>query len=195
MAKTYKNIEEMVKGLSEDGKFKDDVLREIRSKGLSKYLFSLRCESNLTQEQLAEKINCTQSKISKIENSYDNDITVKDLLDYGRTLNLQLQIGYRRRKKVLIVDLIEYHVSKIQEHINNLTSLAGTDISMIKGVSKVLGNAVLELLKVFHSAASKLRTASLKEPKEPIHISPPIMFSSIKNNKDNKKRTAQKTVV
>ncbi len=195
MAKTYKNIEEMVKGLSEDGKFKDDVLREIRSKGLSKHLFSLRCECNLTQKQLADKINCTQSRISKIENSYDNDITMKDLLDYGRTLNLQLQIGYRRRKKVLIVDLIEYHVSKIQEHINNLTSLAGTDISMIKGVSKVLGTAVLELLKVFHSAASKLRTASLKEPKEPIHISPPIRFHPIKNNKDTGKRAVQKDAV
>lgn len=195
MAKTYKNVEEMVKDLSEDSKFKDSVLNEIKNKAISKFLFTLRCEHNLTQKHLADKIGCTQSKISKIESSYDKDITINDLLEYGKALGLQLGIGFNRRKKVKIVDLVEYHVSKIQEHIDNLTNLAGTDTSMIKGVSKVLGNTILELLKVFNSAASRLKTASLKEPKDPIHISPPIGYDSIVNNKNTKSRIARKSLV
>ncbi len=81
MAKTYQNVEEMVKDLSENNKLKKDALREIKSKTLSKYLFSLRCEHGLTQAKLSKKMNCSQGTISKIENSYDNEITVKDLLE------------------------------------------------------------------------------------------------------------------
>lgn len=114
MAKSYKNVEEMVKDLSGDSKFRDSVLHEIKSKTISKFLFALRCENNLTQKQLADEINCTQSRVSKIENAYDSNITGKDLLDYGKALNLQLQIGYRRNKKIRIVDLIKYHAFKIK---------------------------------------------------------------------------------
>lgn len=181
MAKTYHNVEGMVKGLSEDSGFNDDVLHEIRNKRISKYLFFLRCERGLTQAQLAKKIKCSQGTISKIENSYDKDIKVEDLLAYGQALDFQLGLNFRRKGKVLIVDLIEYHITKIQDLLNKLTNLAGKDKAMITGVSKVLGDAVIRLLDIFSYTDSKLKAASFKESREFIHITPPITESKKKS--------------
>lgn len=98
MPRKFKTVKNMIKNLSDDKDFKKNALDEIEKKSLSKFLFTLRCAHNLTQKQLAEKIGCTQSRISKIESSYDENITIKDLSDYGYVLNLQLEIGYRNNK-------------------------------------------------------------------------------------------------
>lgn len=182
MAKTYKNVEGMVKGLSEDSDFKNGVLREIKSKTISKFLFSLRCEQNLTQEQLAKKINCTQSRISKIERSYDKDLTIKDLLDYGNVLGLQLEIGYRR-ENVKTVDLIKYHFFKIKEYLNRLASLAGKDKSLIEGVEQFHVEAAYNMVKMVLKSASSLDISKrTRKSKEPIHISPPVKETESKTH-------------
>jgi transcriptional regulator with XRE-family HTH domain len=175
MAKTYQNIEEMVKGLSEDKKFKKSVLHEIKSKMLSKYLFSLRCERNLTQGQFAKKIKCSQSRISKIENSFDEDITIKDLLEYGNALDLQLEVGYRRRN-IKTVELIKHHYFKIKEYLNRLANLAGKDKSLIEGVKQFHVEAAYNMLEMVLESASDLDVSEeTRKPKDLIHISPPAV--------------------
>lgn len=87
MAIGFKSVREMIEGLSEDDKFKESALNEIESRTIAKFLFILRNKHNLTQKQLADKIGCTQGRVSRIESAYNNEITIKDLLDYGRINN------------------------------------------------------------------------------------------------------------
>lgn len=187
MAKTYQNVEEMVKDLSSDSEVKKDILKEIRSKTISKYLFSLRCGQGLTQTQLAEKINCSQGTISKIENSYDKDITIKDLLEYGNALDLQLEIGYRRRS-INTVELIKHHFFKIKGYLNKLANLAGKDKALIDGVEKFHVEAAYNMVIMILDSASKLDSKKRKRVEEPIHISPPAQDTSriIKEDTNNK---------
>ena len=72
---------------------------------------------------MAEKIGCTQSKVSKIESAYNAELSVQDLLDYGKVMNLELELGYRHRS-VKIVDMIKYHAFKIKNLFDQLTDLA-----------------------------------------------------------------------
>ena len=90
MVKRYKNVVGLINALSSNEEHKEAIKNEIARKGLAKFLFALRCEHKLTQEELAERIGCTQSRISKIESSYDEDLSVKDFKDYGKALGLQL---------------------------------------------------------------------------------------------------------
>ncbi|MGR3176524.1 MAG: helix-turn-helix domain-containing protein [Candidatus Anammoxibacter sp.] len=175
MAKTYENVEELVKGLSTDNKFKDSVLQEIKSKSISKFLFALRCEHGLTQKQMSDKMDYTQSKISKIENAYDKNITVKDLLEYGNVLDLQLEIGFRKQGEVKIVDLIKYHAFKIKNYLDMLAKLAGKDATMKKGTLIFFGETLFNMLKIIQDSTSKLHIPENKEkPKVPIYISSPL---------------------
>lgn len=175
MTKEFKNIKEMIKGLSEDDKFKEEALNEIENKTIAKFLFTLRCKHNLTQKQLADKIGCTQSRVSKIESAYNNEITVKDLSDYGEALNLQLEIGYSN-KDVKIVDEVKYHYFKIKEYLEKLVDLVGDDKALAQGVLgfnfEVLQN-LASLIGTILKNIPDLHQKSLGTTKEPIHLSPP----------------------
>lgn len=193
MAKTYQNVEEMVKDLSEDSKVKSDILKELKSKTLSKYLFLMRCEVGLTQAQLAKKIRCSQGTISKIENSYDTEITVKDLLEYGNALDLQLEIGYRR-KSVNTVGLIRHHFSKIKGYLNKLLELAGKDESMVKGVRRVHIETINRLNDVIMNNIVALNNTlktgeSTERSKAHIHISPPVQDTLSTTKKTAEEKT------
>ncbi len=187
MTKTYQNVEEMVKDLSENNKAKKDILKEINSKKLSKYLFSLRCEHGLTQAQLAEKINCSQGTISKIENSYDTEITIKDLIAYGNALGLQPEIGYRR-KDIKTVDLIKHHCFKVNYYLEDLGKLAKEDEAIKEGVLDFHIETILNVVNMTLKSASKIDVQEVARiSKDIIHISPPAQDAPSTTKKTAKK--------
>jgi len=171
MIKDFRNVKEMIKGLSEDDKFKESALSEIENKTIAKFLFTLRCKHNLTQKQLADKIGCTQSRISKIEGAYNNEITIKDLSDYGEALNLQLEIGYRN-KGLKIVDSIKYHAFKIKGYLERLVDLVEGDEAASKELIKFHLEAYANLA-IFTLKNIPGLQKSLEPVKEPIHLSSP----------------------
>ncbi|MDQ1276903.1 MAG: hypothetical protein QG641_3029 [Candidatus Poribacteria bacterium] len=186
MIKDFGNVKEMIKGLSEDDKFKESVLNEIENKTIAKFLFTLRCKHNLTQKQLADKIGCTQSRISKIESAYNNEITIKDLSDYGEALNLQLEIGYRN-KDLKIIDIIKYHALKIKGYLEKLVDLVEGDETLAKGVLRLHLETYANLAFITLKNIPSLQKSS--EPtKESIHLfSPEDNVSQETNQKELEK--------
>jgi len=175
MSIKYKNVLEMVKKVSEDDAFKKLAANEIKGKALSKFLFYLRCDHNLSQEQLAEKIECSQSRISKIESSYDKDLTIKDLLDYAKVLNLHLEIGYRH-PSVRIVDLIKYHAFKIKAYLSQLTGLVEDDKELAMSIKKFHIEALFNIGRIISESLTKLdfKQKDKKIDLDMIHISAPL---------------------
>ena len=55
-------------------------------------LVSLRVSAGMTQAELAKKIGCTQSRISKIEASKDEDITLGVIRDYVQATERRIGI-------------------------------------------------------------------------------------------------------
>lgn len=168
-------MSEMIKDMSSDAAFANAVTKEIENKRIGKFLFSQRCKHDLTQKQMAEKIGCSQGRISKIESSYDRDISIGDLLDYAKALDLQLEMGYRHHS-ARIVDLIKYHAFKIKDYLNQLATLAQNDENMEEGVAKFHLEAKHNIDKFIANSFSKLniiRKLRIPETTD-IHISAPI---------------------
>ena len=186
MTKHFKDVNDMVKNLSTDGKFIEEVSKELKNKKISKFLFALRCKHNLTQKELANKIGCTQSCISKTESSFDNQITIKNLLDYGDALNLQLEIGYRN-KNAKIVDLIKHHSFRIRDYLEHLAGLAGEDKSMAKNILEFHLEALSNLNRFILKNVSSLHKKASQKQKETIHISAPL---TDKLKEEEKRKTA-----
>jgi len=174
MGKKFKDVSEMVSELSKDKKFKKETVETIKKRGLAKFLFFLRCDQKLTQKELAKKIGCSQGRVSKIESSQDEDLGVKDLLDYGNALSLQLQFGYRD-KSPKRTDLIKYHAIKIKQYFDELVKLAEKDEEMIKGLAKFHIEGIFNITGMIAESLAKLKK-KLPETmtKEAIHISAPL---------------------
>ena len=93
MAKQFKNVTEMVKGVSESEEFKKEAVKKLSENGLGKLLAFWRCDHRLTQGELAARMGCTEGKISKIESAKDDELSIKDFLDYGKVLGLKSSSG------------------------------------------------------------------------------------------------------
>lgn len=96
MGKRYQSVSDVVRELTNDKDFQEEFDHQIASKALSKMLFALRCNKGISQAEIAEKINCNQSRISKIENSELDEIKVSDLVEYAKALDLKMSMRFMK---------------------------------------------------------------------------------------------------
>lgn len=55
-----------------------------------------RVRAGLTQSQVAEKMKCTQSRISKLECSQDADLSLGEVREYAAAVGLKLKMTIKR---------------------------------------------------------------------------------------------------
>lgn len=188
MGKRYESVLGMVKSLSSEEALKELFPKIIKEKSLGKYLFLLRCEHGLSQKELASIMGCTQSRISKIESAYDQEITIKDLLDYAKALKLKLEIGYRH-PSVKLIDLIKYHAFKIRGYLNQLRVIAKDDEKLQEGIAEFHVEALFNLCKMVADSLTRMKFVQKAQRKEEqsIHFSAPFEKLKVLNvNEGNK---------
>lgn len=187
MGKTYSNITDLINDLDADKRFKEKTIKYIENHSFSKYLSYLRCASNLTQEQLAKKIKCSQSRISKIESSPNDKTTIKDLADYGMALNKRMLIRYEDND-IKIVNLIKHHAFQIKHLLDKLASFPKGDKKMDEEISKFFAEAYFNIQIFFETSSRKLNNIKISTfQKEPIKILETKEFEKLEEDKIKQK--------
>lgn len=176
MKKKLNNIQELLKDMGVEESTQKDIAKESSRRSLSSLLFALRSSKGYTQKQVAEKVGCTQSKISKIESSYDDEVSVRDLLEYGNAIGFDLEIGFRSRS-VKIIDLIHHHIFRLECYLKDLVSLGKGDVQIEEGVVDCLNNILCSFKNSIE--ASKLQLTSVRKGKmskksKGVHVSLPL---------------------
>ncbi len=156
MTKAFKSVSEMVKHNAEDDRFSKQLDSEIKNKSISKVLFLLRCKSGITQKEMSKKLNCTQSKISKIEHSSNDKQKVEDLIAYAKTLGMELSINFKKPMKV--VDKVKYHAFEIKKHLDYLSKIANEkkDNNLLEGIYKFFNESLVNIVHLVMTSASTL---------------------------------------
>jgi len=177
MAKQFKNVADLITVLSEDENFKKNAVKQISENGLGKFLAFLRCEHRLTQKELAEKVGCTQGRISKIESAKDENLSIKDFIDYGNALGLELEMGFRS-KRMRWVDMVKYHAFEMQKYLNRMVDVAKEDKAIEAGVLDFHLEALKNVPTMILDSMAKLPRSPFNKvvngSKGKIHISGPI---------------------
>ena len=94
LGRTYHSVDEMLRGRGY--RRVAAAVRQLSAKTkLIDQLIVARVVAGLTQSQLAAKLRCSQSRISKIEDSQDADLSLGDIQAYARVLGLKLQLDLR----------------------------------------------------------------------------------------------------
>ncbi len=112
----------MIQGVSSDREFQKKATELIKERSLSRVPFALRNTGGVTQNDMAKKLGCTQSKISKLETASIDSIRVSDLVDYAKALDLNISISFHSKRN--IVQNIKYHALQIRMHLDRLVGLA-----------------------------------------------------------------------
>jgi transcriptional regulator with XRE-family HTH domain len=158
--KTYKSVEDMVRGVLGD-KDGDKFEKEQAARELANNLSAIRCLKNLSQAELAKKIGCSQSAISKIEHSKDAMISIGELQMYAQALELQVIISFENQGECA-VNKIKYHAAEIRKQLDILSHAAGKDVKIFEGVAKFFNEAMLNVLAIFAESAKKLDSHARK---------------------------------
>jgi transcriptional regulator len=95
--KRFTSVSEMVREISEDRSFVEGFERRMRDRRIIKALLVLRVVRGWNQKDIADRLGCTQSRISKLESSADGDLRLADLRDYASALGQSVEIQIRRK--------------------------------------------------------------------------------------------------
>jgi transcriptional regulator with XRE-family HTH domain len=145
----------MVSETSEGSSFKELFENRLRARRIVKDLMVQRAVQQLSQKEIAEKIGCTQSRISKLETTDDADLRLGDLAKYADALGLRVNIVLES-KECTPVSRIKKFAFQIKHELDKLASLAAQDHLIAKGVSDFVGEAFFNLVKILQDSAKKL---------------------------------------
>lgn len=137
----------------------------------------------MSQAKVAEKMKCTHGKVSKLENSYDKDISIGDLVDYSSAVNMRIELGFFDNK-MNMVDSIKYHFFRLKKNVDNLIEISKGDAKMEQGAEKFTQEA---FRNIFIGLIESLKKASPKKFKRaPLQIDTPVTieeFSEVGESK------------
>jgi transcriptional regulator with XRE-family HTH domain len=155
MAKEYTSVSEMLADSSADDSLKQDTADRIASRQVIKRLLALRVARGVSQSDVAKKMGCTQSRISKLENGIDDDIRLGDLHKYLDALDHDMSL-FVCKKDWQSFQQIKFCAVTIRRCLGRLVDLAGDDPEIEHGVSKAHVETLVNLVKFVVDSAKDL---------------------------------------
>ncbi len=153
--KRYADVVEMMGDLTEDPDFADDLGKHLARRVLVAELCAQRAARGLTQKDVAERIGCTQGRISKVESSSDGDLSLSTVVAYADAIGLRVEIALMS-KRTTIVGQVKRHASCIQRLTDRLAQLGSSDKRIADGVGDFLKEAAYNLVLLIKSSAKLL---------------------------------------
>jgi len=153
--KRYTDVVEMVGDLTGDIAFTDDLRTHLSQRVLVTELCALRVARGLTQADIAEKLGCTQGRISRVESSTDGELDMTTIVGYADAIGLRVEIVLMN-KGVTLVDRVKHHAFSIKRLTDRLAQLGTKDERIADGVGDFLKEAAFNLVALIKSSAKHL---------------------------------------
>jgi transcriptional regulator with XRE-family HTH domain len=142
----YKNVSALMEAENTPAEVREEVQKLAASTRVVDELCRMRTRAGLTQAQIAERIGCTQSRISKLEGSADRDLSLGEIFDYVKATGSQISIGMG--KPLTHVQSVKAHAAGIRKHLRSLADLAKKHDELESEIQAFFGEAFFNLLHI-----------------------------------------------
>jgi transcriptional regulator with XRE-family HTH domain len=153
--KRYREVSQMVRETSESPEFAESFEKRLAGRQVIKELLTMRTRHGISQEEVAKSLNCTQSRVSKIESGNDEDLRLGDILRYADAAGFQAQIVFFK-KDLTLVDDVKYHFFETKALLDKLATIANVDEAIAKGVAHFFGEVGFNFVKMIFDKAKAL---------------------------------------
>ena len=154
--KAYNSASDMARDLlAGEPEFVADLEARLHERQLVKSLAIVRARAGMTQKELAGKLGCTQSKISKLESGVDADLRFGDIAAYLEAVEHEAKIFVIPGNGTL-ADEVKMHAFRIKHVLDELVQLAGNDGAIAKGVGAFIEEAAFNLVRLAKTAKENL---------------------------------------
>lgn len=135
-----------------------EVQQEINNSRLVSKLISLRVAKGLTQEKIAEAMDCDPSKISRLESGNDYGLKYVDVARYVQALNVDMLLEFHD-PDAAATDQIKTSVFRIHENLEKLCELAkqvGENDQIAEKIHQFYGEVLFNFLVRYQDSYGKL---------------------------------------
>ena len=162
--KTARNVVELAEQIGGDGGFSKGLAEHLHKRRLIDALAAMRAAKGLSQKDMAERMGCSQSRVSKMEAAEDASLNLGAVIEYVQAIGGRLDITLADVRSTA-VDRVKHHAFCIMRETDRLAELALADPSIAEGVSSFFDEAAFNLLRMLERSAKKLpASASEAEP-------------------------------
>lgn len=152
--KAYTSVDAMVRGKG-DAEFAATFAKYQADRQLVNCLTVIRGTNEVSQTELADRMGCAQSKVSKMESSVDADLNFGDVIKYVVGMNQAVHISFSPQRKNGAAH-IRFHIQCIKHELNRLVRIAGDDRTIGDGVESLAIETVQHMVKVVESTLDRL---------------------------------------
>ena len=151
----YSSVSELLRDVAPDDEFRAEFDQRVARRRLIKHLLALRAVKGLSQKDIAEKLGCTQSRVSKLENANDDDVRLGDLRAYANAVGSEL-IASAIPQDMKPVDKVKCHAFAIKKHMDDLSQLAKSDARIAQGVASFFHELFVNFILMLGDSAKRL---------------------------------------
>lgn len=169
LGKRYSSVSELVRD-SSDAETADSFDKHQSDRRLVRSLIVMRCFKEVSQVDLAKRMKCAQSKVSKIESSVDADLNFGDVVRYSNALGQAVSLRISPAGKSG-ADRIRFHVDCIKREVDRLVELAGDDKTIGDGVEALALRMVGDMVQLIEKSLQNLPSRSQAQPHEQAQVS------------------------
>ncbi len=162
--KKYTNVAELVRDTVPDEEFHAAFEEHVAQRKLIKRLVALRAARGMSQSDVAAKMACSQSRVSKLENATDEEMRLGDLRAYAKAVGCDL-VACPIPHDMKPVDTVKYHTVTIKKHTDDLAELAKADESIAEGVAGFFFELFANFIWMLGDSAKRLPLRSDGTPR------------------------------
>lgn len=149
----YTSVSDMLAEL--DPELRDEFDDLARRRLLVKHLLVVRSAKGLSQQDVANRMECSQSKVSKIENSFDADLNVGDIEKYADAIGVDLCVGLTPKNQTAF-DRIQRHAFGIKKELQVLAKFADVNDAAAKRIAESHLEVLMNLVRMVAESAASL---------------------------------------
>jgi transcriptional regulator with XRE-family HTH domain len=144
--KQYDSIYELMDSESIPQPVKEKVTQLIGESKIATKLAQLRHLAGISQQKMGEALNMTQGNVSKIENSRDDDLTLKQIKEYARVTGERISVMFG--KPLTHVQAVQLHAMGLKSHLEELAKIADDHEEMESEIRKFFAEAFVNLFQI-----------------------------------------------
>lgn len=155
-SKRFASVRDLVKATASDDEQVREFEHRIKGATIVNALIQARSSAGMTQADVAEKMNCTQSAVSKLEHSTDAVLSLQDIASYLHATNSRLNfvIGTQPNRVERIKELAISFKAEL-EALADLSSKSD-DRAIRQSINGFFGEAWFNLFSFLCDATSRL---------------------------------------
>jgi transcriptional regulator with XRE-family HTH domain len=160
--KQYNDVSQMVRDTALSPEFADEFEKLLADRRLIKKLLIMRASQALSQQDIAKKLKCTQSRVSKLENSIDSDLRLGDILSYSKAAGFRAQITFFK-ENLTLAEEAKYHFFRTAELMQRLAVLAQVSPDIANGIARFFNEVGYNFMMMILEKADSLPEVAREE--------------------------------